>query len=377
MHRGFAMMPLAVAGTVSAPAVRVMVCDDSVVIRSAVTRILEADPNIRVVARAENGRAALDALKLHDIDVVVLDIEMPVMDGLTALPLMLAADPSLRVIMASTLTLRGADVAMRALRLGAADYVPKPSALQITGDTRFGPELIEKVRGLAKLRRGARALGVPAPVPTDPVPTDVAPPLRTSRPPRHMPCLLAIGSSTGGPNALFALVQSLPPRLPVPVVMTQHMPATFTPILANHITRLGGMPCAEAQDGAPLRPGEILLAPGDRHLLIQRENGVLVARLSDAPQEHFCRPSVNPMLRSACEALDGRVLVVMLTGMGNDGLEGTRLVVEHGGAALAQDEASSVVWGMPGAIAREGLAYAILPLAKIGPKIMAMLGVRA
>ena len=368
------MMPLAVVGGVAAPAVRVMVCDDSVVIRSAVARILESDPNIRVVARAENGKAALDALKLHDIDVVVLDIEMPVMDGLTALPLMLAADPTLGVIMASTLTVRGADVSMRALRLGAADYVPKPSALQITGDARFGPELIEKVRGLAKLRRGARALGVPAPAPAD---AAAAAPLRTAKAPRQTPGLLAIGSSTGGPNALFTLVQSLPPRLPVPVVMTQHMPATFTPILANHITRLGGMPCAEAQDGARLKPGEILLAPGDRHLLVQRENGVLVARLSDAPQEHFCRPSVNPMLRSACEALDGRVLVVMLTGMGNDGLEGTRQVVQQGGAALAQDEATSVVWGMPGAIAREGLAYAILPLPKIGPKIMVMLGARA
>ena len=367
------MMSLAAASKPGASAVRVMVCDDSAVIRSAVARILEADPNIRVVVRAENGRAALDAMKLHDIDVVVLDIEMPVMDGLTALPLMLAADPSLRVIMASTLTMRGADISMRALRLGAADYVPKPSALQITGDTRFGAELIEKVRGLAKLRRGARAVGSSSPAVKD---GGAAAPLRTSPAPRHMPGLLAVGSSTGGPNALFALIQSLPPRLPVPVVLTQHMPATFMPILANHIGRLGGMPCSEATDGARLIPGQILLAPGDRHLLVQREAGGLVARLSDGPPEHFCRPSVNPMLRSACEAMEGRVLVVMLTGMGNDGLEGTRMVVQQGGSALAQDEATSVVWGMPGAIAKEGLAHAVLPLAKIGPKILSMLGVR-
>jgi two-component system chemotaxis response regulator CheB len=346
-------------------AVKVLVCDDSAVIRSAVTRMLEADPGIHVVARVANGQAAVDALKLHDVDVVVLDIEMPVMDGLTALPLLLAADPSLRVIMASTLTLRGADVSMRALRLGAADYVPKPSALQITGDSRFGAELVAKVRGLGRLRRGAGEAVAPAA------------PLRLAAAPRHMPALLAIGSSTGGPNALFALVQSLKPSVPVPVVMTQHMPATFTPILAAHLSRLGGMPCAEATDGMRLRPGQIVLAHGDRHLMVQREQGGLVARLSDAPAEHFCKPSVNPMLRSASAAVDGRVLVVMLTGMGSDGLEGTRLVVQQGGAALAQDEASSVVWGMPGAIAREGLAHAVLPLARLGPKILSMFGGRA
>jgi two-component system chemotaxis response regulator CheB len=344
--------------------IKVLVCDDSAVIRSAVTRMLEADPDIHVVARVANGQAAVDALKLHDVDVVVLDIEMPVMDGLAALPLLLAADPSLRVIMASTLTLRGAEVSMRALRLGAADYVPKPSALQITGDTQFGAELVAKVRGLGRLRRGTVGAAPTAP-------------LRLAAAARHAPALVAIGSSTGGPNALFTLVRSLKPALPVPVIMTQHMPATFTPILAAHLTGLGGMPCAEATDGMRLRPGQIVLAPGDRHLMVLREQGCLVARLSGAPAEHFCRPSVNPMLRSASAAVDGRVLVVMLTGMGSDGLEGTRLVVQQGGAALAQDEASSVVWGMPGAIAREGLAYAVLPLPRLGPKILSILGVRA
>jgi two-component system chemotaxis response regulator CheB len=365
-------MALAMAGAPPSPVVRVMVCDDSAVIRSAVTRILEADPGIRVVARADHGQAALAALKLHDIDVVVLDIEMPVMDGLTALPLLLAADPRLRVIMASTLTTRGADISMRALRLGAADFVPKPTALQITADERFGIELVAKVRGLARLRLNTQGSEKHAPAaPAAPTAYPLSPA------PRHPAGLLAVGSSTGGPNALFTLIQSLPARFPLPVVMTQHMPATFTPILAGHIGRLGGMPCVEASDGARLQPGHIVLAPGDRHLLVRREGGSLVIRLSDGPAEHFCRPSVNPMLRSACEAMDGRVLMVMLTGMGNDGLEGTRQVVEHGGAALAQDEATSVVWGMPGAIVRQGLAHAVLPLAKIGPKILSMLAVRS
>jgi two-component system chemotaxis response regulator CheB len=353
-----------------------MICDDSPVIRTAIARILEADPSIRVVARAANGQAALDALKLHDIDVVVLDIEMPVMDGLTALPKLLAAEPGLRIIMASTLTTRGADIAMQALRLGAADYVPKPSAAIVAGDTRFGPELIAKVKGLARLRRHAHA----APHPITIAPASAAPAAAQGfalRPaPRQTPLLLALGSSTGGPNALFSVIQHLSPRLPVPVVLTQHMPATFTPILAEHIDRLNVLPCAEAQHGMRLKPGQIALAPGDRHLLIHRDGTAFAARLSDSPPENFCRPSVDPMLRSANACAEGRVLVVMLTGMGHDGLEGTRLIVEHGGAALAQDEATSVVWGMPGAIARAGLAHAVLPLPQIAPKILAMFGVR-
>jgi two-component system chemotaxis response regulator CheB len=351
-----------------------MICDDSAVIRAAIARILETDPAIRVVARASNGQAALDAQKLHDIDVVVLDIEMPVMDGMTALPRLLAADPGLRVIMASTLTTRGADIAMRALRLGAADYVPKPSAMQVAGDARFGPELIEKVKGLARLRRHARA---PAPAPhiTSPI-APVGPPLSLRPAPRQAPRLLAIGSSTGGPNALFTLIQSLSSSIPVPVVLTQHMPAAFTPILADHIDKLGVLHCAEARDGDRLRPGQMLLAPGNHHMLVQHDATGLSVRLSDAPPVNYCRPAVDPMLQSAADATGGRVLAVILTGMGQDGMEGVRQIVSQGGAALAQDEATSVVWGMPGAVARAGLAHAILPLPQIGPKILAMLGAR-
>jgi two-component system, chemotaxis family, protein-glutamate methylesterase/glutaminase len=349
-----------------------MICDDSAVIRAAIGRILEADPGILVVARASNGQAALDAQKLHDIDVVVLDIEMPVMDGLTALPLLLAADPGLRVIMASTLTTRGADVSMRALRLGAADYVPKPSAMQVAGDSRFGTELIEKVKGLARQRRYART-GDAAAVPASARPA--LPALRAG--PKQSPLLLAIGSSTGGPNALFTLVQALSAKIAVPVVLTQHMPATFIPILAEHIDKLGVLPCAEARDGARLQPGRILVAPGNHHMLIKRDSAGLMVRLSDTPPVNYCRPAVDPMLQSAGEATGGRVLAVILTGMGQDGLEGVRDIVTHGGAALAQDEASSVVWGMPGAVARAGLAHAVLPLSQLGPKILAMLGTRA
>ncbi len=349
----------------SAPgtAVRVMICDDSAVIRAALARMLEADPAIRVVARVANGRLAVEALRREPVDVVVLDIEMPVMDGLTALPLLLRADPPPRVIMASTLTTRGAEIALRALRLGAADYVAKPGAAAIADDT-FRRDLVAKVKHLARPRgqvlpwQGVAAPGALRPLPVLP------------------PRLVAIGSSTGGPQALFELVRGLGRDVRVPVVLTQHMPAAFTPILAAHLTRLGGMPCEEAADGEVLRPGTLRLAPGDRHLLVETDGPALRLRLSDGPAESFCRPAVDPMLRTAAVSCGGRVLLVMLTGMGHDGLAGTRALVEAGGAAIAQDEATSVVWGMPGAIARAGLCHAVLPLPAIAPRVLDILAAR-
>lgn len=368
------MQPVPAARVPQGETARVMICDDSAVIRTAIARILEADPAITVAVRVGNGQAALNALKLHDIDVVVLDVEMPVMDGLTALPLLLQADPGLRIVMASTLTTRGADIAMRALRLGAADYVPKPTAGEISTGHGFAPELIAKVKGLARQRGRAQArLSVDLPLLPTLAPTRG---LALRPPPRQAPILVAIGSSTGGPNALFTLVHGLSQRLPVPVVITQHMPPSFIPILADHIAKCGELPCTQAQDGAQLIPGRILIAPGDRHLLIRSDAKGLFASLSDAPPENFCRPAVDPMLRSACAATDGQVLAVILTGMGQDGMAGTKAIIDHGGAALAQDEATSVVWGMPGAVARAGLAHAVLPISQIAPKIHSLLGVR-
>ena len=364
-------MAVAVPQSTSGPAaVRVLLCDDSIVIRGAIARMIEADPNIQVVARASNGQQAIDEITRQTragtpIDVVVLDIEMPVMDGITALPQILAADPGIRVLMASTLTTRGADIALRALRLGAADYVAKPSAAQIADDS-FRIDLLHKIKGLARVRR--RRPGMP-PAPG----TAVA--LRP--PPARAPLLLAVGSSTGGPQALFTLMQGLgsaPGRkVAVPVVLTQHMPATFTPILAEHLNRIDGITCTEARDGEALEPGRAYLAPGNYHLLVEGTPGALRARLSDAPAENFCRPSVDPMLRSASAACGGRVLVAMLTGMGHDGLAGARQLVTAGGGVIAQDEATSVVWGMPGAVAQAGLCCAVLPLPSIAGKIFDIL----
>ncbi len=336
-----------------AEAVRVMICDDSAVIRAAIARMLETEPGVRVVARVANGRQALEELNRQPIDVAVLDIEMPEMDGMQALPLLLRADPGLRVVMASTLTTRGADIALRALRLGAADYIPKPTTAAINDDS-FRRDLVAKITGLARLRRRAAA-----PVGAAPATPAALQPRPASR---IAPRLLAVGSSTGGPQALFTFVHGLGPGLPVPVVLTQHMPPAFTPMLAEHLGKLGGPPCAEARDGEALEAGRLYLAPGDRHLLIEAAGPRLLARLSDGPAENFCRPSVDPMLRSAVAACGGAVLMVMLTGMGHDGLAGTRELIAAGGAALAQDEATSVVWGMPGAIAQAGLCHKILPL---------------
>jgi two-component system chemotaxis response regulator CheB len=368
----------AVPEALAAP-VRVMVCDDSLAIRGAIVRMLESDPAIRVVARAVNGKAAVDELARMGsgkagVEVLVLDVEMPVLDGIAALPLLLKADPQLRVIMASTLTTRGADVAMRALRLGAADCVSKPSTIGVTDDAPFRRELIEKVKGLAQLRR--RAVGEAAWRTGARAAAGRSPPAALRlQPPAVMPArLLAIGSSTGGPRALLTLVQGLGDTLSVPVVLTQHMPRSFTPLLAEHISRLGGLPCVEAQHGEVLRAGRIYLAPGDRHLVVERAAGGLAAQLSDESPENFCRPSVDPMLRSAAAACDGRVLVAMLTGMGHDGLAGTRRVIDAGGTAVAQDEATSVVWGMPGAVAQAGLCAAVLPLPEIAGKLRSLLG---
>jgi two-component system, chemotaxis family, protein-glutamate methylesterase/glutaminase len=343
-------------------AVRVMVCDDSPTIRAALTRILEADPAISVVAKVEDGKAAISRVGVDRVDIVVLDIEMPVMDGITALPQILRAAPGVRVIMASTLTTRGAEIALRALRLGASDYVPKPSSIGSVADEGFRRELLEKVKGLGRMRM--RVPGVPA----------AASAMLKLRPAARLPPrLLAIGSSTGGPQALFTLVQALGKDLPVPIVLTQHMPAAFTPILAEHLGKLDGPICAEARDGETLVPGRLYLAPGDRHLVLEGNRSVLRARLTSDPPENYCRPAVDPMLRSAATVCEGRVLVVMLTGMGRDGLVGTRAVIDGGGTALAQDERTSVVWGMPGAIAQAGLCHAVLPLAKLASKSLELI----
>lgn len=341
--------------------VRVMLCDDSATARAILARLLEAEPGIRVVHRAADGQAALAALAEARPDVVLLDLEMPVMDGMTALPLILKAAPRAAVIVASALTQRGAKAAIAALAAGAADYIPKPQGTAGgAADPVFRTELITKVRGWARMKRREGLRPAPA------LPRPAMRPAAAAR-----PALVAIGCSTGGPQALAALLKRLPP-LPVPVVVVQHMPAGFTTMLAEHLDRVGAHRCAEAKDGEALLPGRVHLAPGDRHLLIEAAPAGLRARITADPPENFCRPAVDPTLRSAARATNGRVLAVILTGMGHDGLEGCRAVAAAGGQVLAQDEASSVVWGMPGAVARAGLPAWLAPPEALADRIAAI-----
>ena len=376
------MAPL--PASAAAPKVRVMLCDDSSTVRAAFARILEADPTIQVMARVADGRQALDALRAMPAEVrphvLLLDLEMPVMDGMTALPLLLKAQPGLAIIVASALTQRGAEATMAAMRAGAADYVPKPTAAAGgMHDPAFRADLLAKVKGWARMH--SPCLARPAPLRQAFPPAGTRPaagaPAAAPRPGagfRSRPRLLAIGSSTGGPQALAAFVRRLVVPVPVPIVVVQHMPAGFTAMLADHLGRLGGPGAAEARDGEPLRAGRIYVAPGDRHLLVEAGAAGLTVRLTSGPPENFCRPAVDPMLRSAAAACEGRILAVILTGMGQDGMLGCKAVAGAGGTVLAQDEASSVVWGMPGAVARAGLAEALLPPEHLADRVLAQLG---
>jgi len=403
-----------------------MVCDDSAVIRGLISRNLETDPEIHVVTTVSNGQMALNALSRYPIEVCILDIEMPVMDGLTALPKMIQAQPDLQVVMASTLTRRNAEISMKALAAGAADYLAKPTtSMALNAAAEFKTELAAKVKALGAARRRAAGIAVPnmpahapapstgaapahapaapayapaprpfgapsapghapaapfvarpvgAPVGAPPLPRPaLAPgakaPLSLRPAPTEIPEIIAIGSSTGGPQALFAVLSALKPGLPQPIVITQHMPATFTTILAEHIERASGIPTHEAAEGMVLQGGHIYVAPGEFHMTIEAQGPQKIVKLLKTPPENYCRPSVDPMLRSLIKLYARRVFTVILTGMGQDGLRGCEAVIAAGGSVIGQDEATSVVWGMPGAVATAGVCSAVLPLTEIAPYI--------
>jgi two-component system, chemotaxis family, protein-glutamate methylesterase/glutaminase len=357
------------------PAIRVMVVDDSVVVRGLVARWIEEEPGLVVAASLRNGRDAVDQLERVDPDVVILDVEMPELDGISALPLLLAKKRDLVVIMASTLTRHNAEISLKALSLGAADYIPKPETNRgVTTSATFRRELIEKIRELGARRRrrrpAARGAPAPAPPPAQRAAESAAPiKLRPFAP--TAPRVLVIGSSTGGPQALTSLVSNLRGLLArVPVLITQHMPPTFTTILAEHIARAAGSAAHEGVDREPVRPGTIYVAPGGKHMqAVRRDNGVFIA-LDDGPSVNYCKPAVDPLFRSAAAAWGPGALALILTGMGSDGAKGGAEIVAQGGSVIAQDEATSVVWGMPAAAAHAGICSAVLPLDQIAPKIM-------
>ncbi|MBV9557905.1 MAG: chemotaxis response regulator protein-glutamate methylesterase [Pseudolabrys sp.] len=372
--------------------IRVMIVDDAVVIRGLFARWVEAEQDLQVVASLRTGREAVAQVERANPDVVVLDIEMPELDGISALPQLLAKKRDLVVLMASTLTRRNAEISLRALSLGAADYIPKPpSTREVTASSNFRRELIEKIRGLGERAKRFRLPAAPAhhvpaaPIAHAPVAHETKPvahvkapsivpdaaPHRTLRAfPPAIPRVLAIGCSTGGPQALTSLVTKMAPVFErAPVLITQHMPPTFTTILAEHLQRASGRPAHEAVHGEPVDLGKIYLAPGGKHMTVARHNGTAVIEINDGPLINFCKPAVDPMFTSAAAVWGHWLCGLVLTGMGSDGLKGSQAVVSAGGSIVTQDEASSVVWGMPGVVTNAGLSAAVLPLDQIAPRL--------
>jgi two-component system, chemotaxis family, protein-glutamate methylesterase/glutaminase len=343
------------------------------VVRGLVSQALTGDPQIEVVGTASNGVSALELVRQHDPDVVTLDVHMPVMDGLETLDRLRSERPTLPVIMFSRLTERGAATTIEALLRGAADYVVKPARTEgvEAAVEAMRAVLLPKIvalGGVAAARAQARAhearrTGAAL------APATSEPPTPTAVQRRPEAQIVVIGVSTGGPNALAELIPALPSDLAVPIVIVQHMPAMFTRLLRERLASLSNLEVAEAYTGATLDRPVLWLAPGGVHTEVVCESTVPTLRLASGPEENFCRPSADILFRSAAAVYGDEVLAVVLTGMGSDGLRGCEAIVQAGGNVIAQDESTSVVWGMPGAVAREGLARVVLPLSAIGGAI--------
>mgnify|MGYP001806863176 CR=1 FL=1 len=344
------------------PKIRVLIVDDAVVVRRMVGDVLASDPDIEVVGVAATGRIALAKIPQVNPDVVTLDVEMPDMDGLQTLAEIRKTHPKLPVIMFSTLTERGASATLDALSLGATDYVTKPAnvgsvavALQ-----RIREQLIPKIKQWC----GRQPTPPPAPAVT-------RPPAAARRPTAAAGVeVVVVGVSTGGPNALAEVLPALPADLPVPVLVVQHMPPVFTQLLAKRLDSACKVRVYEGSPAARPTPGTVWVAPGDHHMTVTRDHTGPRVHLNQAPPENSCRPAADVLFRSAAAAYGPGVLAVVLTGMGQDGLRGCEVIAESGGQILAQDEATSVVWGMPGFVARAGLADRVLPLPVIAHEIV-------
>jgi two-component system chemotaxis response regulator CheB len=346
-----------VAGPTARQPIRVLIVDDSATIRGLLSATLGADPDLKVVGAAVNGKMGVEMVATTAPDVVLLDVEMPVLDGIGALKEIRRLAPKLPVVMFSSLTERGAKTTLDALLAGANDYAAKPAGLAADEvAAKIRDEVIAKIKALVP-----RGIAHPRPA--------AAPPPRRPSTTREPVRGVVIAVSTGGPTALAEMLPAFAKHCPVPVLIVQHMPAFFTAQLAERLKKLTGNPVREAADGMPLKPGDVVLAPGGRHLVLAAEAGGVVTRLTDDPPENSCRPAADVLFRSAAAVWGPGTLGIVLTGMGRDGLAGSRAVVEAGGGVLAQDEFSSVVWGMPGEVARAGLADAVLPLAQLGAEV--------
>jgi two-component system chemotaxis response regulator CheB len=355
--------------------IRVLIVDDSAVMRSLLRSVILSDPGLEVAGTAADGATALESIRLDSPNLVLLDVEMPVMDGLATLREMRARRHTMPVIMCSALTQHGATVTIEALASGASDYVAKPTGQsgREAAARALAQELLPKIHALtAHLQPRPAAPAAPRtllPMPAAPQP--LAPRVSTK------PTVLAVGVSTGGPAALDVLLPQLPQNFPVPVFIVQHMPEMFTRLLAERLSRRCSLQVCEAEEGMPATAGSIYIARGNWHMeavAAARPGAPATIHLTQDPPENHCRPAVDTLFRSAARVYGSGVLAVVLTGMGYDGLAGSRVILEHGGSVLAQDQASSTVWGMPGAVAQAGLAYKVLPLSGIAPEILRVAG---
>lgn len=363
------MLPAKTPAAEPGAKIRVLVVDDSVVIRRILVDALSSDPRIEVVGTAANGALAIDRVTALKPDLVTLDIEMPEMDGLAALRAIKKINRRIRVIMCSTLTERGATVTMDALALGADDYITKSSNNHSdAGLAGLRAPLLAKVRQFfpeAAKPSGAAALESRSAAP------------RAASAPRSVqkrPQAIVIGVSTGGPNALAEVIPKLPADLPLPVLIVQHMPPMFTRLLAERLNTSSKLNVIEAAEGMSVERGNVYIAPGDFHMTVQREARRVVIKLNKDPMENSCRPAVDVLFRSAASVYDGATVAVILTGMGQDGHKGVRHLRSMGSTVIAQDEATSVVWGMPGYVVRDGLADHVCPLTAVAPEIVKQAG---
>jgi two-component system chemotaxis response regulator CheB len=352
--------------------IRVLVVDDVAMVRRLVVDALSIDPDIQVVGMAANGREALEKIPTVSPDLLVLDYEMPEMDGLETLIEVRKSYPAVRVIIFSSHTRHGAKVTLDALWHGADDYVPKSPADNLTAATQLiRTQLIPKIKGLCARPengsserapdRGRRA--------TDAGEGLRAEARRLSLPPTRVE-VVAIGASTGGPKALAKLLEGIPSDFQLPIVIVQHMPPIFTRLLAERLGTRTQLQCSEAIEGSALKPRTIWIAPGDQHMTVERERGEIRIRLTNDPPVHSCRPAVDPLFLSVADAYGSGALGVILTGMGHDGYKGCERIRDAGGVVLVQDEASSVVWGMPGIVARAGIADRVVPLDEMAAEIV-------
>ncbi len=358
------------------PPIQIMIVDDSLVVRKVLINVLSTDSDLVIAGWASNGRLALAKLQTLRPDIILLDIEMPEMNGLETIPGIRKILPHTPIIMFSTLTERGAEATLDALALGASDYVAKPSNQNMAATSEaIHRDLVPKIKALCHFPVRTPIPGVGVTRLISPIPR---PEIRLhAASPRFAPLkIIAIGVSTGGPDALANLLPSFPVSLPVPVVIVQHMPPIFTSLLAKRLASKCALPVRECQPGDLLAPSCIWLAPGDFHMVVREEDRRVRLQTHQGPRENFCRPSVDVLFRSVAAVYGPNALGVILTGMGQDGLKGCEALCAAGASVIVQDEASSVVWGMPGFVARAGLAEKILPLDQINNEIVRRVSAR-